>query len=146
METLKEYDADFKTNHFAIVELANEEELEAEQVILDDHTNRVMECLDRLLQLLPEPEMVSKKSPTTTVVEGLLKQLRYVIYELTSLNDSVDLMTPRPGMDTCLLRQLRRQVNNMDFKLADVTHKILSLDSEEEALMEERLKVKKVFP
>ena len=51
------------------MELANEEELEAEQVILDKHTDRVTEFLDRLLQLLPEPEKVSKKSSATTVTE-----------------------------------------------------------------------------
>ena len=61
------------------------------------------------------------------------------------MNDSVELMEPRPGMGTCLLRQLRRQVNKMDFELADITHKILSLDSGEEALMEERSKVNKVL-
>ena len=33
----------------------------------------------------------------------------------------------------------------MDSKLADITHKILSLDSEDNALMEERSKVKKVL-
>ena len=33
----------------------------------------------------------------------------------------------------------------MDSELADITHKILSLDSGEEALMEERSKVKKVL-
>ena len=76
----------------------DEEELDAEQVILDN-------CF---LQLLPEPENGVKKSSATTVAEGLLKRLRYVIYELTSLNDSVDLMEPRNGMDTCLLLQLRR--------------------------------------
>ena len=52
--------------------------------------------------MLLELEEVSKKSPATAVAKGLLKRLRYVIYELTSLNDSVDLMTPGPGMDTCL--------------------------------------------
>ena len=73
VETLKEYDTDFKTNHFAVVELADEEKLDAEQVILDNHTDRVLEFSDRLLQLLPEPEKESKKSPATTVAEGLLK-------------------------------------------------------------------------
>ena len=87
METLKEYDADFKRNHFAVVELANEEELEAEQVILDNHMDRVTDFSDRLLQLLPEPEKVSNKSPGTTVTKGLLKRLSYVLYELISLND-----------------------------------------------------------
>ena len=99
VETLKEYDADFKRNHFTVVELANGEELEAEQVILDNHTDRVTEFLDHLLQLLPEPEKVSKNSSTIPVTEGLLKWLRYVIYELTLLNDTVNLMTSRPGMD-----------------------------------------------
>ena len=69
VETLKEYDTDFKRNHFAIVELANEEELEAKQVILDNYTDTVTEFLDRLLQLLPELEKVSKKSSATTVAE-----------------------------------------------------------------------------
>ena len=145
VEALKEYDAEFRTSHYAVVELANEEELDAEQVILDNHTDRVTEFSDRLLQLLPEPERESKSSAASTVAENLLKRLRYVIYELTSLNDSADLMEPGPGMDTCLLRQLRRQVNNLDSELADITHKILSLDSGEEALMEERSKVKKVL-
>ena len=62
-----------KRNHFVVVELANEEELEAEQVILDNHMDRVTGFSDRLLWLLPEPEEVSKKSPATTVAEGLLK-------------------------------------------------------------------------
>ena len=57
VKTLKEYDADFKTNHFAVVKLANEQ-LEAEHVILDNNMGRVREFLDRLIQLLPELEKV----------------------------------------------------------------------------------------
>ena len=81
------------------------------------------------------------------VAEGLLKQLCYMIYELTSLNDIADLITPGPDMDTHFQRQLRRQVNNVDLKVADihVTHKILSLGSGEDMFMEERLKVKQVL-
>ena len=41
METLKEYHTDFKRNHFTIVKLANEEQLEAEKAVLDNHTDRV---------------------------------------------------------------------------------------------------------
>ena len=87
------------------MELVNEEVLEAEQVILDNHMDKVTEFSDRLLQLLPEIEKVSKKSPATAVAEGLLKRFcyMYITHELTSLNDTVDFVTPRPGMDTCLL-------------------------------------------
>ena len=57
---------------------------------------------------------------------------------------SGNLMAPRPGMDTCLLRQLRSQVNNMHSELADITHKTLSSDSGEE-VTQEKPKVKKVL-
>ena len=59
--------------------------------------------------------------------------------------DTVDSMTPKPGMDSCLLWQLQRQVNNTDSELAEITHKVLLLHSGEERLMEERSKVKKVL-
>ena len=43
MKALKEYDADFNRNHFTVVELANEEKLEAEQAIVNEHTDKVTE-------------------------------------------------------------------------------------------------------
>ena len=48
-------------------------------------------------------------------------------------------------MDTSLVRQFLRHVNNMDSELADVTHKILSLDSGEKEILQQSSKVKKVF-
>ena len=70
METLKEYEANFRKNHFAVFELVDEQELIAQQAILDDHTDRVTEFQDRLLQLLPVPEKVSQKAPVTNAEEG----------------------------------------------------------------------------
>ena len=128
------------------MELVDEEELVAEQVILDNHTNRVTEFGIVSFSCYQNRKWShGSHQRATTVAEGLLKQLRYVIYELTLLNDSVDLMTPGPGMDTCVLQQLQRQVNNMDLELSDITHKILLLDYGEEELMEEKSKVKKVL-
>lgn len=98
--------------------------------------DRVTEFSDRLLQLLPEPGK-ELKTLETTVAKSLPKRLCYVIFELTSLKDSMDLMELRPGMNTTLLATWS--------ELADITHKILSLDTGEEALMEERSKVKKVL-
>ena len=44
MKTLNEYNADFRKNHFAVMEPIYEDELvAAEQAILDDHTDRVTE-------------------------------------------------------------------------------------------------------
>ena len=66
VEALKEYNSllsvnsVFKRNHFAVVKLEKAEELEAEQVILDHHMDKIMEFSDPLLQLLAEPEKASR--------------------------------------------------------------------------------------
>ena len=91
------------------------------------------------------PEKVPQKAPATSTVDGLWKQSRYNVIEPTSLNDSVDSILSSPSIDTCLLRQVRRQVNCMDSKLADVAHKLLSLDDGEQELMDKRSKVKKLL-
>ena len=145
MESLKEHDADFRTHHFAVVELVNEEDLVAEQAVLDEHADKVTDYMDRLQQLLPLPEKASHKVSGKYIAEGLFKRLRYIVRELTSLNDSADSVASGPSIDACLLRQLRRRVNSIDTELVDVAHKILSLDEGEEELMEERSKVRKIL-
>ena len=145
IETLKEYDSEFKKNHFAVVELVDEGELAGEQTTLDIHTDKVTDLLERLIRLLPLPEKVPPRVSATAIAEGLLKRLRYVIKELTSLNNAVDEVKPGPGMDACIVRQLRRQVNGLDSDLMDITHKILSLDTGGEDLMEEKSKVKEIL-
>ena len=53
LENLKEHDADFRRHHFAVVELINEEDLVAEQAVLDEHADKVTDYTDRLQLLLP---------------------------------------------------------------------------------------------
>ena len=103
-----------------------------------------MDCLQQLILI---PEKAFHQASGRYIAEGLLKWLheRYIIRGLTSLNDSADYTTSGPSIDTCLLRQLRRQVNSMDTELADVVHKILSLDEGEEELIEERSKARKIL-
>ena len=55
------------------MELVDEEDLITEQALLDEHTNRVTEFLDHLLQLLPVLEKVSQKASVTNIAEGLFK-------------------------------------------------------------------------
>ena len=39
MENLKEHDAEFRRHNFAVVELVNEDDLVAEQAVLDEHAD-----------------------------------------------------------------------------------------------------------
>ena len=44
-------DSGFKTHHFHVVRLVDEETLKREQAILDEHEDRMSEIIDRLTQL-----------------------------------------------------------------------------------------------
>ena len=62
MENLKEYDANFRRHHFTVMELVNEDDLVAEQAILDEHADKVMNYIDHLQQLIPIPEKAFHKA------------------------------------------------------------------------------------
>ena len=103
MECLKEHDADFRRHHFNVMELVNQEDLVAEQAILDEHPDKVTDYMDRLQQLFAMPEKSSHKASDKYIAEGLFKRLHYIVRELTSLNDSADSEASRPSIDACLL-------------------------------------------
>ena len=70
MERFISLDSDFKTQHFRIIELVDEdvETLKWERAILADHEDRMKEIMDRLTKLSN-----SKSSPTVTVPPMSLK-------------------------------------------------------------------------
>ena len=103
MENFKEHDADFRRHLFAVVELVNKDDLLAEQVILNENADTVTDYMDHLQQLLPIPEKAFHKASDRYIAERLLKQLRYIVRELTSRNDSADFVASTPSTDTCLL-------------------------------------------
>ena len=52
---LSSLDADFRSYHFAIIDLVDEDSLEVEQRVLDEHDDRVADLAIRLQQLTPNP-------------------------------------------------------------------------------------------
>ena len=58
---LSDVSNDFKTYHFAIVDqLDGHEDEAAEQEILDQHETKVMEMIDRIVELVGEPSQKRK--------------------------------------------------------------------------------------
>ena len=62
---LNELDADFKSYHFHIVDLTEEESLDAEQTILDEHDDRIVNLSTRLQQLVSEVQASSSVTEST---------------------------------------------------------------------------------
>ena len=61
---LNELDTDFKSYHFCIVDLTEEESLDAEQTILDEHDDRIVNLFTCLQQLVCEVP-ASSSSPSS---------------------------------------------------------------------------------
>ena len=101
VENLKEHDADFRRHHFTVVELVNEDDLVAKQAILDEDADKVTDYMDCLQQLLPIPENAFHKASARYIAEGLLKRLRCIVRELTTLNDSADSVASGPKVRLC---------------------------------------------
>ena len=57
-------DNEFCQHHYTIVEMLDEEAVEEEQVALDDHHEKVTDLIERLQQLVLEPEEVTSGSPS----------------------------------------------------------------------------------
>ena len=70
----------------------------AEQAVLEEHSDKVTDYMDRLQQLLPIREKASHKASDKPSPEELFKRLRYIVRELTSLNHSADSVASGPTL------------------------------------------------
>ena len=112
-ERIISLDSDFKTHHFRIIGLVDEEDeetLKRKQAILDEHEDRMNEIMDHLNQLSH-----SKSSPTTmarligleTAAEPsrlLRRRLNHMESTLRSINSIVKSLTSGPDLDACLVQ------------------------------------------
>ena len=134
INTLKAYDAEFKSYHYAMVDLVLEEGLPDDQANSDDCNDRVSEFSDRLQGHKTATETVSLKRSTVDPSRHLSKQLCYIEAELRLHDETINSMAPGPSFDTCLLRQLQKQVINQEGGLTGVTCDILTLEDEEDIM------------
>ena len=54
---------------------------------------------------------------------------------LKSINSTVELLTSGPDLDTCLVRQLEKEVDRISTEHSDLTRNILSLEHEDRELL-----------
>ena len=64
LKKLYTLDAEFKTHHFAIVDLIKEETLGEEQAMLDDHDDKVLLLTERLQRLVGDTGAASPSKST----------------------------------------------------------------------------------
>ena len=135
-------DKDYREYHYSILDLMEEEEgFDGEQVILDEHEEKISNILDRLYVLL------NPTKPTTGVFDDphhhIDKRLSHVDNGLARISDELRVVKPGPDMDRCLLEQLKEQLSGLKLELFDVSQSILALTENTTVQTEEETRISK---
>ena len=137
-------DADFKLYHFAIVDLVDDELLEMEQGVLNEHDDRVADLALRIQQLYSES---TPSSPSTSSLDPrvrLTKRLRRLDRDLELVTSAVESIGPGSVVDVPLLSQYQEQLSGIKAELVSISNETLSLDSDDEGLSERETKLSKI--
>ena len=102
LEQVKEDDKEFEQRHLEVLDFIDEEDqdsLEAEESVCDEHGNRVMELLERLEQLEVVEESVSSATASDPL-RNLMRQLQYLGQEKDSIIASTRSLPSEPEAHT----------------------------------------------
>ena len=133
LKKLQELDAEFKKNHYAVVEnLEREEDTEDEQATLNDHEDKIANFQGRLQVLVEEK---AKHSPPEYQVSTppIRKQLDCIKRKINGVQESVDNAIRDAVVDRCLLQQFDEQTPSLKSGLANIKDKISSLEKDRPA-------------
>ena len=125
--------------------------LEWEQALLDDHEDRMTNIMDRLIQLShakPSPTVMAPPISLEMAAEPsrlLHRRLHHLESSLRSINETVKPLAPGPDVNGCLVQQLQEQIGRLRAELSDVARDILSLEQEDQSLLEQKLALDKAF-
>ena len=99
-------DAEFRQHHYNVVELLDDTEVDGEQAILDDHDDKFTDLVERLQQLVSEPDgadSVPAPEPVDTS-KPLKKQLERIVKRIRIVDEKIKSIRPGPTVDQCLLQ------------------------------------------
>ena len=125
LETL---DAEFKTHHFAVIDLIDDDgTLGREQETLDQHDDDVTSLAVRLQKLIT----ASSATPTNSDHRKVLtRKLQHMEKSVTVMSENVSSLSSRPE-DVCRLQQHEEQLSDYKKDLAEIRNSLLSSSIEE---------------
>ena len=100
---LDELDQEFRTYHFAVIDLTEEDAAEPEQTLMDEHDDKVGNLSTRIQQ--PIDKYSSSSSTESNPNHTLIRCLNRIEKNLKAIVDEVDALATGPDTDTCILRQ-----------------------------------------
>lgn len=124
LKSLENVDSDFKTHHLALIDLLEEEDdLEGEQHVLDEHDETVATLFTRISHVISSCTASTDPQPRRV----LSKRLAHLRRSLASVGTEITRMEADPS-DVCLVRQREEQLRELKLELNDASRTLLSLD------------------
>ena len=129
LQKLSELDSDFKTQHFALIDLIEkDEDLEREQEILDRHDEEIAQLVitvERLLSACAAPPTIDSNGKRL-----VLRKLERLKRNLQTVTDAVDGVEP-DAIDVCFLQQLEDDLIGYKMELREAHSDLLALSIDE---------------
>ena len=135
---------EFRTYHLGVVDLLERaEELETEQTVLDDHTDRITRLLVHLECLVMPGEGEEKCKPNPK--RSLQRKLLHLEGNLQKASDAVTAMEDKLKVGRCVSEQYDEQQNGFKLKLYDMSQSILSMDGDVFELLDHEARISKAI-
>ena len=126
LKSLENVDSDFKTHHLALIDLLEEEDdLEREQQVLDEHNEIVAALFARINRLISSLTTSTDPEPCKIVS----RRLAHLQRSISAVSTEINLMDDTA--DVCLVRQRQEQLRELKQELTDISRALLSQDIDE---------------
>ena len=147
LDQVKEDDKEFEQWHLKVLDFMDEEDqdsLEAEESICDEHGNRVMELLERLEQLEVAEESVSSETASDPL-QKLTRRLQYLGQEKDTIIASTRSLPSELESHTRLrLQKCQEDISALNAQLSGLVGEILSsMGGNTSALMDNVTSIKR---
>ena len=146
LQKLSSLDAELRSFHFAVIDLIDEDAIEEEQAVLDDHDDRIADFTVRLQALVQAPTLSASPSTESESHRFISKRLSCLDQELEAVARGVESTLSSGEADMVLLTQYEEQLSSLKADLTGLSRDLLSMDDVDSSLTElqERLN-KRVF-
>ena len=143
-QKLEALDAEHRSHHLALIDVIEDDALEAEQRVLDEHDDRATDLSTRIRRLLDPPAEPRPAPAHVSASQLLQRRLKRAESNTTLIAGAAKESCAKPEVDFCLLRQYEEQLGGIKLELSDISRGILSLDHEDPDLLEKESALSKV--
>ena len=135
IEQVNEYDKEFEQRHLEVMDLldgTDQETMEAEDKIFEQHCNRIMDLLEKLEEWQAAEDTVTPASPASSASasdpsENMMKRLRFLEEKKDKIIKLRTTIPVEPVAQTQLrLRKFQQDVAALEARIAGLEDEILS--------------------